>query len=304
MFIPYNVDVPMRRWPWANWGLIAATCLISLMILANPDETVVLPLALHRGEWFNPLGLFTHLFVHGSLLHLLGNMLFLFVFGNAVNAKVGHWQYLALYTSVGIIAGLSWVIFGTSEFSYLGNGDTVAGGASGAIMGIVGMFIILYPLNDVCIFDAIVLQFGTVRISARWVIGLYLIFDIWGLLEAESNIAYQAHVGGAFFGIGIMAALVYWDWVTSEKSERNLLQLLNYKPLPQTLTVLHPAPHAAPVAPTGPVIHTFTVHAKDRTTGYATTFRLQARSIADAHTKAAQTAQKDDLRITHVEQTA
>ncbi|MEI7766905.1 MAG: rhomboid family intramembrane serine protease [Phycisphaerae bacterium] len=304
MFIPYNVDVPMRRWPWANWGLIAATCLISLMIILNYREDMPVPLALHRGEWFNPLGLFTHVFVHGGLDHLLGNMLFLFVFGNAVNAKVGHWQYLTLYMAAGIVAGLSWVIFGSSELTYLGSADIPAVGASGAIMGIVGMFLILYPLNDVCFFYVFILQFGTVRISARWVIALYLIFDIWGLLQADNNIAYQAHVGGALFGLGIMAALVYWDWVTSEKSERNLLQLLNYKPLHQTLTVLHPAPHASPVVPTGPVIHTFTVHAKDRTTGYATTFHLQARSIADAHTKAAQTAQQDDLRITNVEQTA
>src|SRR5215468_1620795 len=78
--------------------------------------------------------LFTSLFAHDGLGHLLGNMLFLFVFGNAVNAKLGHVQFLICYFLIGMLEGVVWML--------LGPGPAI--GSSGAIMGIVGMFLVFY----------------------------------------------------------------------------------------------------------------------------------------------------------------
>src|SRR5437868_13176983 len=119
MLLPYNVDVPMMRVPFANWALIAITTLVSLAIVAgagqNPrelnddpyfhvmDDTIraaeqdhLPPLALVRSAFSVPQ-LISYQFVHADLFHLVGNMIFLFVFGNAVNAKLGHVLFVASY---------------------------------------------------------------------------------------------------------------------------------------------------------------------------------------------------------------
>src|SRR5262245_8590572 len=98
VMIPLTVDVPMKRLPWANWGLILATVVISLAVPYTAEERLSLLSASHTIHYFSPLvlqrgdfaayQLFTSLFQHAGLLHLFGNMLFLFVFGNAVNAKL------------------------------------------------------------------------------------------------------------------------------------------------------------------------------------------------------------------------
>ncbi len=99
MIVPYTVDVPMERIPFTNWILIALTVFVSGLILLDRamDDDHFFPLPEERAyvgalnpKDFNPLQLISHLFVHGNIFHLVGNMIFLFVFGNAVNAKLGH----------------------------------------------------------------------------------------------------------------------------------------------------------------------------------------------------------------------
>ena len=84
-------------------------------------------------------GLFGYMWLHGGILHLLGNMLFLWIFGNAVCAKIGNLRYIPAYLGLGIVAGISHLIFtGGSSL-----------GASGAINGIVGMFLVFFPQNEI-----------------------------------------------------------------------------------------------------------------------------------------------------------
>src|SRR5437763_9671225 len=110
--IPLTLDVPMKRIPWANWGLILATVAVSLAVpyapgerfAFLPDETAppkYSPLVLQRHP-FAAYQLVTSLFQHAGLLPLVGNLLFLFVFGNAINAKLGHLGFLAAYLGVGV----------------------------------------------------------------------------------------------------------------------------------------------------------------------------------------------------------
>jgi membrane associated rhomboid family serine protease len=117
-------------------------------------------------------------------------MLFLWIFGNAVCAKIGNLRYLPIYTGLGIIAGMSQLLFS-------GEGGL---GASGAINGIVGMYLVFFPTNEItCYFLMIFLLRPCVKefsLSSYWMILFWLAFDIWGAMQGGGGIAYFAHLGG------------------------------------------------------------------------------------------------------------
>lgn len=252
MFLPYKVDVPMQRWPIANWVLIALTCLISFAMFgplgewadsASPianlppklvQELHIEGLTIERSyppivdsfllqpQNFHVAQLLGNLFIHANFLHLAGNMLFLFVFGNAINAKLGHLRFIALYMAVGVVESIVWVL--TQPHS-------PCLGASGAIMGIIGAFLILYPLNNVSVAYCFTLFYrGAFEISAMWVIAVYLAFDVWGVFTGHGAVAYLAHITGTATGLAAMAGMLWLGWVTSDRMERNLLQVLGWLP--------------------------------------------------------------------------
>lgn len=262
MFLPYNVDVPMRRVPFTNWALMAFTVIVSLAmfgrqepkslgdILAEDPEIegmlehleepglskaekdkLVKEIQKRVGAkvdgppWslqplrFSFWNLFSYLFVHADFWHLAGNMLFLFVFGNAVNAKLGHGLFLVSYLLLGALAGLGWLL--------LGNGAPLVG-ASGAIMGIVGIFLILFPHNDVSVFYWIGFAItGTTSFSSGWLILFYMVGDLVGCLFGGGGaVAYICHLTGAAGGIALAVGLVVSGVVRSSSYEKNLLQIL------------------------------------------------------------------------------
>ncbi|MDP7128884.1 MAG: rhomboid family intramembrane serine protease [Planctomycetota bacterium] len=227
MLVPYNVDVPMERWPIANWVVMGVTSLVSIVgmvgdVLDSPAIGLWLKhfLVLSRGETFAPLQLAGYMFMHAGPVHLIGNMIFLFCFGNAVNAKVGHAQFVSLYFLLGIIAGVGWML--------IGSGPAMVG-ASGAIFGITGMFLVFYPRNDVSVFYAfwiLVIKAGTFCISSYWVILLYVAFDLWGAYSGAGGVAYIAHLAGAFCGAGLAALMLIVGIVRSSAQEENLLQMM------------------------------------------------------------------------------
>src|SRR5438128_3148684 len=258
-----QVDVPMERLPVSNWLLIGITVLASVRLffadshagsLARPDIDVdpkvirqlensrltddqrqqILSQAIRIGDvvpslkyalntgpgGFHPWQLVTYLFVHADFWHLFGNMLFLFCFGNAVNAKLGHLPFLGLYLLCGVFAGIGWLAFGSE-------GPLV--GASGAISGITGVFLILYPLNEVAVWDLwwVRLTGDALRIRSWIFIVFYMAMDLFGTLVAwGGGVAYVCHLAGETLGIGIAAALVVSGAVQSGRSERNLLAVL------------------------------------------------------------------------------
>jgi len=221
MLIPYNVDVPMARWPIANWILIGATIIASFSMWGS--EEMLVSAALWQGEEFSLPQLVTYLFAHADFFHLAGNMLFLFVFGNAVNAKLGHVLYLLLYAITGILAGLAWMA---------GAEEEVLIGASGAIMGVVGAFLVIYPRNDISVaywFGFIAA--GTFSISSYWMVLMYLAFDVWGLVSNDgSAVAYVSHVVGAGSGFGIAALLLATKLVVPSETEETLFQAMRGRP--------------------------------------------------------------------------
>lgn len=158
------------------------------------------------------LTLLTSMFMHGGLAHIFGNMLYLWIFGDNLEDRLGHARYAAFYLLCGILAGLAHVF--TNMHSYI-----PSLGASGAISGVLGGYILLYPHRRV---RAIVLRGFLTEVPAYVAIGLWFVFQLingLGMLGNNSQsggVAYAAHIGGfiaglvliKFFAIGRSAANV------------------------------------------------------------------------------------------------
>jgi membrane associated rhomboid family serine protease len=150
------------------------------------------------------LTLITAMFLHGSPLHLAGNMLYLWIFGDNVEEVLGAVRYLVFYLACGVVG---------SVFQILGNPDSVIPtlGASGAIAGVMGAYVVWFPHNRVRV---LVFRFIT-EMPALLVIGLWILMQVWegfgsiGHLGESGGVAYLAHVGGAL--TGIVVAFLYHD---------------------------------------------------------------------------------------------
>jgi len=217
MLIPYQVDVPMKRWPVANFAIIGLTVVIFMALFSTTMN--------HNGygdfdamilDGWSLSGLLGHLWLHADWMHLIGNMIFLWVFGNAVCAKVGNIWYPLLYLGLGLLAATAHNVF---------DGDPGIG-ASGAINGVVGMFLVLYPLNSIRCFYLFWFHPGTFSISSYWMILLWLAFDLLGVALGGQSVAYWAHLGGFAAGFFIASALVHLDVIRMESTERSLLDLI------------------------------------------------------------------------------
>lgn len=146
------------------------------------------------------LTLLTSMFMHGGLMHIGGNMLYLWIFGDNVEHRFGHVAFLAFYLISGLAASFAQIALDP-------DGLVPSLGASGAISGVLGAYLVLFPRNKV---NAIFF-FRIVSVPAFIVLGLYIVFqfvDGWGSFfatEQTGGVAYAAHIGG--FVAGVIAAL-------------------------------------------------------------------------------------------------
>ncbi len=147
------------------------------------------------------LTLITSMFMHGGFMHIFGNMLFLWIFGDNVEDRVGHLRYLIFYLVCGVIASLTHV---ASTIMFGANPYIPSLGASGAISGVLGGYILLFPRNQVRV---IMLRFLT-TVPAYVAIGLWFVLQLiesFGALgagpEAGGGVAYAAHIGGFIAGL-------------------------------------------------------------------------------------------------------
>ncbi len=162
--------------------------------------------------------LFFSLFLHGGFLHLAGNMLFLWIYGDNVEHRFGRVGYLLVYLATGVVATLSFALFaGGSKIPLVG--------ASGAISGVLGIYFLLFKHNRVKVF---VFFFPFIMdvwlIPARLVLGFYLVVDnlLPVLAGASSGVAYGAHIGGFIGGLGVawLGERLNWDWPWSDRRDR------------------------------------------------------------------------------------
>ena len=238
IFVPYGVDAPLYRAPLANYLLAGATIVLCLFFWSRSgfiDSEAIFRMdrpapsqTLRVGDWvvsipsgqampssgqYPALG---QLFAHRNLFHLLFNMIYLLVFGNAVCAKIGNLRYLALYLAGGLAGALAQRIFGA---------DPVVG-ASGAVNAVIGAYLLLYPMHMV---RCLLIFWGasTVPVHGFIIVLFRFAFDLLGLLRGWLGIGYGAHVGGLLFGAGVMALALRRGWVkTDEPGDQSFFQVL------------------------------------------------------------------------------
>jgi membrane associated rhomboid family serine protease len=140
------------------------------------------------------------MFMHGGLAHIGGNLLFLWIFGDNIEDSMGHRNYFFFYLLCGIIAGLSHVF----ASAYLGQSEYIPSlGASGAIAGVLGGYILLHPTRSVRLW----ILFGIFSVPAIIAVGVWFVLQLvngMGLLggeEAAGGVAYAAHIGGFIAGL-------------------------------------------------------------------------------------------------------
>jgi rhomboid family protein len=215
--LPIKDNVPTRSFPVVTVALIAANVVVWFWELSSPGlESHVFrysfypcsvdPPCLQNVEqvrelsWFESL--FTSMFMHGSWLHLLGNMLFLWIFGNNVEDAMGRVRFLVFYILGGLAAtGLQLVV--TLAASSQLEESIPNLGASGAIAAVLGAYLVLLPNASVLTF----IGFFLIPVPAVLFLGLWFVFQLWeggfSLLQPEAGggVAFFAHVGGFVFGL-------------------------------------------------------------------------------------------------------
>jgi len=167
-----------------------------------------------------PLLSLTSSLVHGGYLHLGGNMLFLWVFGNAINYKFGHWRYLTLYALCALVSGMA---------HYTLRGGPVVG-ASGAIYGVMGAFLIYFPRNDLEVFSIVFLRMGRQIISSGWIIALWIgwnLLMVW--LGGGGQTAWWAHIGGFAAGFATAIICLKTKWIVPDQDEQTLFDVFSRK---------------------------------------------------------------------------
>lgn len=205
MFFPYKDDNPRILVPVVTYGIIALNILVYLyqIILATSGGDTEAQFIYMFGlipSQFHIITLFTSMFLHGSIFHILGNMWFLWIFGDNVESAFGHVRYALFYILCGLAAGLAQVIINVDSLIPMV-------GASGAIAGVLGAYLIRYPHAQVHVFVFILIFFTTIRVPAIVVLGIWFLTQLTnGLgtlgIDTTGGVAWFAHIGGFIAGVG------------------------------------------------------------------------------------------------------
>jgi membrane associated rhomboid family serine protease len=218
--IPLRDKNPTRRTPIVTWALIGA-CLVAFAIelsvtAAGGDAALegffrewgAVPRditgAIESGDYLSQaiLGMFTSMFLHGGWLHLLGNMLFLWIFGNNVEDRLGSIAFLLFYLVGGVAAALTQVVIGPQSTIPLV-------GASGAIAAALGAYIVLFPGARILSLVFLGFFYQLIEVPAIIVLGFWFGLQLlsgfasFGAETAEGGVAFFAHIGGFVFGLAV-----------------------------------------------------------------------------------------------------
>lgn len=209
--IPLHDDNPTEIKPYVTVTLIAgctAVFLWQLTLGASAEGAVyalgVIPAVLFGNTILNPelaivppaATVITSMFLHGGWMHLIGNMLYLWIFGNNVEDVMGHGRFIIFYLLCGSAAVFAQVLPDPSS-------TTPMIGASGAISGVLGAYLLLYPHARVLVAIPLGLYVHTTRLPASWVLGFWFLIQLLSTALAgaqQGGVAFRAHVGGFVLG--------------------------------------------------------------------------------------------------------
>ena len=204
MLFPYKDDNPRILIPYVTYGIIAINILVFIMqfnlSVSSPiaEENFIYRFGFIPAN-FSLITVFTSMFLHGGFSHIMGNMWFLWVFGDNVEGVLGHKKYTLFYILCGVAATISQLL--------INPGSTIPMvGASGAIAGVLGMYMIRFPNANVHVFAFIIIFFTTFRMPALIVLGFWFFNQLTNGLgslgfNTTGGVAWFAHIGGFIAGI-------------------------------------------------------------------------------------------------------
>ncbi len=219
MLLPIRTNIWPRRTPYANYALIAINVVIFLLSYGGPfrytigGEPVILSIRPWAAHWllipadWQYWQFLTYAFLHGSYLHIIGNMFFLYIFGNNINDKLGHYWYVLFYLVGAVLSGVGHTLVNLSSLS-----PTL--GASGAVAAVTGAYLVLFPQTLI----TVVYWFffiGTVEVPALWFIVFKMILFDNMIAGFTHGVAYDAHIAGYAYGIGTTLLLLATRLVSS-----------------------------------------------------------------------------------------
>ena len=204
MLFPYKDDNPRILVPYVTYFIIGINVLVFLMQLNLGLNDPLAEKAFIYNFGFIPadfslITIFTSMFLHGGLSHIMGNMWFLWVFGDNVEGVLGHVKYAVFYILCGLAATISQLLINP-------NSTIPMVGASGAIAGVLGMYMIRFPHARVHVFAFIIIFFTTFRVPAMFVLGFWFFNQLTNGLgslgfDTTGGVAWFAHIGGFITGI-------------------------------------------------------------------------------------------------------
>ncbi len=230
--IPIGDDNPVRTRPYVTYVIIAINIVVYLIdrigaqgpfgnlwtlslvprsLITNEPTVMTIPMVVgnyiretrvtHTGldpQW---LTIFTSMFMHGSLMHIGGNMLYMWIFGNNIEDVLGHAKYALFYLACGVCAALAHVAMNI-------NSAVPMVGASGAITGVLGAYLVLFPLASIRVLIFIFIFWDYVGVPAFIVLGVWFLTQLMGVGGSGGiqggGVAYWAHIGGFVAGVGVV----------------------------------------------------------------------------------------------------
>ena len=217
---PIHDDNPTRITPYVTYVLLSACVLVFFWQISLGEAAQqavysfgVIPSVLFASKslpaeleilpaW---LTIFSSMFLHGGWMHLIGNMLYLWVFGNNVEDAMGHRRFIVFYLACGLLAALTQAVLNPdSEIPMIG--------ASGAISGVLGAYLLLHPHARILVVIPIIIVIYTPWIAAYWVLGFWFVLQLINSLTSASDmggVAYGAHIGGFVAGMLLIPLFKY-----------------------------------------------------------------------------------------------
>jgi len=202
-FFPFKDDNPTKSTPIISFIIIGICCLVYLFqsslsqnqeifLIKNYGATPILLTNQTFIYWYSSI---SSMFLHGSLMHLGGNLLYLWIFGDNVEDEFGRFNFILFYILCGVVAVIAQILFNTES-------NVPMIGASGAIAGTLGAYIVLYPRAKIFVFAWVVIFVKILKIPAFIVIGIWIGLQVMNVFDqGVSGVAYSAHVGGFICGV-------------------------------------------------------------------------------------------------------
>ena len=202
--IPLRDTAKSKRFPIVNTTLIGVNCLVFIGEIAQGPRLKefvytygLVPADFMGSGEFSPIPLFTFMFIHGGFWHLLANMWSLYIFGDNVEDKLGPARYLIFYLLIGLASGLSHVLVNAQS-------QVPTVGASGAIAGIMGAYVLLHPQAKILTLVPVFFFFYFIEVPSYVFVGVWFMFQFISAAGAgarEAGIAWWAHIAGFVFGV-------------------------------------------------------------------------------------------------------